>query len=163
MRPAKKKRKKRISQSLMIRVMMLVEKPNMKLRVIRTAMRETKKNQSTVKPQEKNKNSDKIETLQGDIFYPYTVMIWFFSCCYLRVSSVELYQHISDSETICDKCIFIIFIVGVNSPEPPYSLYAFQVTGGHLLINGFVDFIVCYEFLGLWFINKQLAVNSRFI
>jgi hypothetical protein len=28
-----------------------------------------------------------------------------------------LYQHISDSETICDKCIFIIFIVGVNLPE----------------------------------------------
>ena len=44
--PANKKRKKRISQSLMIRVMMLVEKPNMKLRVIRTAMRETKKNHS---------------------------------------------------------------------------------------------------------------------
>ena len=37
----------------------------MKLRVMRTAMRETKKNQSTVKPQEKNKNSDKIETLQN--------------------------------------------------------------------------------------------------
>jgi hypothetical protein len=28
-------------------------------------MRETKKNQSTVKPQGKNKNSDKIETLQN--------------------------------------------------------------------------------------------------
>jgi hypothetical protein len=39
-----------------------------------------------------------------------------------RVSSVELYQHISDRETICDKCIFIIFIVGVNSPEPPSVL-----------------------------------------
>jgi hypothetical protein len=29
------------------------------------------------------------------------------------------------------------------------------VTGGHLLINGFVDFIVCYEFLGLWFITTK--------
>ena len=34
----------------------------MKLRVMRTAKRETKKNQSTVKPKEANKNSDKIET-----------------------------------------------------------------------------------------------------
>ena len=32
---------------------------------MRTAMRETKKNHSQLKPQEKNKNSDKIETLQN--------------------------------------------------------------------------------------------------
>ena len=91
------------------------------------------------------------------------VMICFFSCCYLRVSCVELYQHISDSETICDMCIFIIFIVGVNSPAPPYSLCAFQMTSEHVLINGFVDFIVCYELLGIWLMTtKDVRLKNEY-
>jgi hypothetical protein len=52
MRPANKKKKKRISQSLMIRVKMSVEKPNMKLSDTDCDERNEEKSQSTVKPKE---------------------------------------------------------------------------------------------------------------
>ena len=53
--------------AMMIRVMMLVEKPNMKPRVIRTTMRETKNNHSKLLNLRRKIKTEKIETLRNKI------------------------------------------------------------------------------------------------